>query len=205
MSLRNGFGSTCICSGVTSVHVSGEGDLVRFVLPHKLQSQDYKSYKRLVLQHQGQRNRPIHGTAQLQSLTSKMTTAVTLSSAYKGTTKRLNIKKKHVGLSDLENERRCGLELQNPGGTERLEHGVGIVAESLVDHHQGVHVVHVEPDLIRARAALGKSQLRVGHRWSQAHHDGVVVHCAVLKARQREGVFLLNLVWMSGQKLLVLN
>lgn len=61
--------------------------------------------------------------------------------------------------SDLEYEWRGGLELQYPGGTQRFEDGVGVVAEGLVDHHQRVHVVHVEADLVRAGAALGEAQL----------------------------------------------
>ena len=68
-------------------------------------------------------------------------------------------KRQHLGLSDLEDERRRGFELQDSGGTQRFEHGVGVVTEGLVDHHQSVHVVHVEPDLVRPGAGLGKTQL----------------------------------------------
>lgn len=56
--------------------------------------------------------------------------------------------------TNLEDERRRGLELQDAGRTQRLEDGVGVVAEGLVDHHQGVDVVHVEADLVGTRARL---------------------------------------------------
>lgn len=83
--------------------------------------------------------------------------------------------------TNLEDERRCGLELQYAGRTQRLEDGVRVVAEGLVDHHQGVDVVHVEADLIRTCARIGESQFRVGHRGRQAHHHRVVVDRAVLE------------------------
>lgn len=59
-----------------------------------------------------------------------------------------------TSLSDLENKRRRGFELQYSRGTQRFKHWIGVVAERFVDNHQRVHVVHVEPDLIRAGASL---------------------------------------------------
>lgn len=82
--------------------------------------------------------------------------------------------------TNLEDERRRGFEFQYAGRTQRLEDGVRVVAEGLVDHHQGVDVVHVEADLVGTCARLGESQFRVGHRGRQAHHHRVVVHRAVL-------------------------
>lgn len=57
-------------------------------------------------------------------------------------------------LSYLEDERGGGFKLQDSGGAERFEHGVRVVAERLVDHHQSVDVVHVEADLIRPTACV---------------------------------------------------
>lgn len=54
----------------------------------------------------------------------------------------------------LEDERRAGLQLQQPGAAQRLEHGVWVVAERLVDHQHGAHVVHDEADLVGAAAGL---------------------------------------------------
>lgn len=87
--------------------------------------------------------------------------------------------------TNLEDERRRGFELQHAGRTQRLEDGVRIVAEGLVDHHQGVDVVHVEADLVGTRSRLGESQLGVGHRGRQAHHHRVIVHRAVLVGGER--------------------
>lgn len=89
-------------------------------------------------------------------------------------------KREEFCLANLENERRRGFKLQYSGRTQRFKHGIGVVAEGLVDHHQSVHVVHVEADLVRPCASLGETQLRVRHGRGEAHHDGVVVHRAVL-------------------------
>lgn len=54
----------------------------------------------------------------------------------------------------LEYEWRAGLQLQQSGAAQRLEHGVWVVAERLIDHQHGAHVVHDEADLIGAAAGL---------------------------------------------------
>lgn len=54
----------------------------------------------------------------------------------------------------LEDEGRAGLQLQQAGAAQRLEHGVRVVAERLVDHQHGAHVVHDEADLVGAASGL---------------------------------------------------
>lgn len=55
-----------------------------------------------------------------------------------------------------------------------------MVAESLVDHQHGDHVVHDEPDLIGAAAGLREAFIRAGHRGRQTHHHSVVDNRAIL-------------------------
>ena len=82
---------------------------------------------------------------------------------------------------DLEDERRGGLQLQDPRGAEQLEHGVRVVAEALVEHQQAAHVVHHEAQLVRPGPRLREEPVRVGHRRGQAHHEGGAEHRAVLR------------------------
>ncbi|XP_073678815.1 plexin-A1 [Garra rufa] len=74
----------------------------------------------------------------------------------------------------LQDKGRCRFELQNACGTEGFKDGVRVVAEALVDDHKGVDVIHVEADLIRSAASLGKASIRISHRRGQADHNGVV-------------------------------
>lgn len=84
----------------------------------------------------------------------------------------------------LEYERWAGLQLQQAGAAQRLEHGVWVVAESLVDHQHGAHVVHDEPDLVGAAAGLWEAFIRACHRGRQTHHHGVVDNRAVLHKKR---------------------
>lgn len=81
----------------------------------------------------------------------------------------------------LEDEGGSWLQLQN-GGSERLEPGVGIVAEALVDHQQREDVIHNEADLIRTGSCLRYASVRIRarHGRRQADHHRVIEHCTVL-------------------------
>lgn len=87
----------------------------------------------------------------------------------------------------LEDEGRAGLQLQQAGAAQRLEHGVRVVAERLVDHQHGAHVVHDEPDLVGAATGLREAFIRARHRGRQTHHHGVVDDGAILHKRRGNG------------------
>lgn len=84
----------------------------------------------------------------------------------------------------LEDEGRAGLQLQQTAAAQRLEHGVRVVAEGLVDHQHGAHVVHDEPDLVGAAPALREALIGARHRGRQTHHHGVVDDGAILHERR---------------------
>lgn len=86
----------------------------------------------------------------------------------------------------LEDERGAGLQFQEAGGAERLQHGVRVVEEGGgVEHQQGAHVVHDEAQLVGPLPQLGRGARRVVHGRGAAHHGGVVVHQAALGTQAR--------------------
>lgn len=93
-------------------------------------------------------------------------------------------KRINAGAIYLEYERRAGLQLQQTGAAQRFEHGVWVVAERLVDHQHGQHVVHDEADLVRAAAGLREAFIGARHRGRQAHHHGVVEDRAILHEKR---------------------
>lgn len=89
----------------------------------------------------------------------------------------------------LEDERRAGLQLQQTGAAQGFEHGVWVVAESLVHHQRRLHVVHDEADLVGAAAGLGEAFLRARHGGRQTHHHGVVDDRAILQGgKERDDI-----------------
>lgn len=95
-------------------------------------------------------------------------------------------KKPHSCHANLQYEWWCGFEFQYSRGTQWFKHRVRVVAEGLIDHHQSIHIVHVETNFIWTRATLRKPQFWVCDGGGQAHHDGVVVHRAVLEGNRRK-------------------
>lgn len=69
----------------------------------------------------------------------------------------------HTG-AHLEDERGAGLQFQEAGGAERLQHRVGVIDErGGIEHQQGPHVIHDEAQLVWPLPQLWRAAARVVH------------------------------------------